>query len=107
MRVITADAFVGGEPDDFLGVDEHAEDVIGTERAAGAFKGEILDWFPVVKMKRPAAVSGDPNIVTRSARDRGNWPGRSAGFRRLQRIAIIKESTLFGARTRAGPKASL
>src|SRR6266852_9876342 len=105
VRVVTADAFVGGEPDDFLHVDENSEDVIGTERAASAFKAEMLDRLPTLKMKGAAAVGGDPDIVARPARDRRHRAGHCSGLRRFKRVATIKESALFRSRAPACPKA--
>ena len=60
MRVIATDTLVRGEPDDFLRIDEYSEDMVRTERAARAFKGETLDQLSVLETKGAAAVGPDP-----------------------------------------------
>src|SRR5437899_2686696 len=106
MRIVATDAFVRREPDDFLRINEDSEDVIRAERAAGAFKGEMLDRLSVLKMKSAAAIGADPNIVVRTARDGGDWTRGAARLVRLQRFAFIKQSALFRARLHAHPQMS-
>ena len=67
--IVAADAFVGREPDDFFHVHEHSEDMIRTQRPAGPFKREVLDLLSISEVKRAVAVSPDPDIFTRTARD--------------------------------------
>ena len=106
MRVVAADAFIGGEPDNFFGIDEDPEDMIRTERAAGAFESEMLRCFSILKMKGAAAIGADPNIFVRAARDRHNRTRRRVGPGRLERFALVKQTAIFGARFDAGPQTS-
>ena len=105
MRIVAADAFVGREPDDFLGVHENSKDVIGAERAAGAFKGEVLDRFAALKMESAPAIGADPNIVVRSARDGHHRTRRAVRFARLEQLGFVEETAVFGARLHADPQA--
>src|SRR5712671_1260793 len=107
LRVIAADTFVGGEPDNFLRIDEDAKDMIRAERAAGAFKGEMLDRFPAGNMKGAASVGSNPNIIARTACDRGHCTRGRVCLRRLKRVVIINEPALVSARASARPKTSM
>src|SRR5258707_9830719 len=105
MRVVTTDAFVRCEPDDFLGVDENSKDVIGTERAARAFKAEMLDRFAALKMKSAPAIGADPHIVVWSARDGHHRTRRAVRLAGLEELGFVEETAVFGARLHAGPQA--
>src|SRR5215831_10975015 len=105
VRIITADAFIGSEPDNFFRVDKDAGNVIGPQSAAGSFEAELLDNFSVLEKKGAVTVARDPQVIARATHNRGHRARRCAGFHRFQGIAIVEQATVVAARLGADPHA--
>ena len=106
MRVVTTDAFVSSEPYDLFAIDKDRQDVIRTQRAAGAFEGEMFDRLAVLEMKGAVSIRRDPNILAGAASDGGHRTRGRICLGRFERIALIKEGAFFGASARTHPEFS-
>ena len=106
MRIVTTDAFVSSEPYDLFAIDKDRQDVIRTQRAAGAFEGEMFDRLAVLEMKGAVSIRRDPNVLAGASSDGGHWPSRAICFDRFKRIALIKEHAFVDAPSRTYPKFS-
>ena len=106
MRIVATDALVSPEPHDLFAIDKDRQDVIRTQRAAGAFEGEMFDGFAVLEMKGGVSIRGDPNILAGATSDGGHRTRGRIGLGGFERIALIKERTVVGACPHTRPEMS-
>ena len=106
MRIVTTDAFVSSEPYDLFAIDKDRQDVIRTQRAAGAFEGEMFDRLAVLEMKGAVSIRRDPDVLACAASDGGHGTSGRICLNGFERIALIKEYAFVGAPSRTDPESS-